>query len=181
MNTSNQPKHSTGFAIFEIMIALVIGIALATTAMVVFGTTIGSGRVAQAQAWIGQTVDKTRASYMSSADFGVLTQASALHDGLFPGASMAGGQGPKNPWGGDFAMTAVDTTDGPATGLAITMDQIPMAECVKLGSVMGASAYITVDGTNVADGKTGADQAALGVTCNAGSDGVRMQFLYAKR
>lgn len=180
MNTSIR-SHTAGFAIFEIMIALVIGVVLATTAMVVFGSTINSGRAEQAQAWIGRTVEKTRASYMSSADFGVLTQASAIQDGLFPGAAMAGGQGPKDPWGGDFALSAVDTTDGPNSGMAITMDQVPSEACVKLGSVMGGTAYITVDGIPVADGRTGADMDALSVACNAGSEGTRLQFFYAKR
>jgi Tfp pilus assembly protein PilE len=184
MRTMPFPKTTRGFAIFEIMIALVVGVALATTAMVVFGTTIGSGRVMQAQAWISQTADKTKQSYASSPDFMTVTQASAITDGLFPAASMTGaGNAPVNPWGGDFTVTAVDTDEGPSTGIAVIIDQVPAAECVKLAAVMAPTSYILINGVQVAaDGHAAPDVNALAVMCDNGGDaGARMQFDYAKR
>jgi len=182
MRTPTTSNTTRGFAIFEIMLALVIGVFLATTAMVVFGTTIGSGRVMQAQAWISQTADKTKQSYSSSPDFMTVTQASAVTDGLFPAASMTGtGNTPVNPWGGDFTVTAFDINEGPSMAIGVIMDQVPTADCIKLAAVMTATSTVFIGGTQIARDGVAPNMQAVSTMCDNGDGGARMQFDYAKR
>lgn len=178
-------RHRRAFTIVETMIVMAFALGIAISATVVYGSATSSDRVEQAQVWLGQTAQTARQSYASSADFSTLTQASATQDNLFPSAAMAGGgNGPTNPWGGDFAISGVTSSMGPA--LVITYDQVPIADCAKIASVMANSAIeITVGGTAVADGP-GSTQSvpAMAAACDAeqqtsGTD--LMQFFFLKR
>jgi hypothetical protein len=171
-----------GFAIFEIMMAVCISVFLATCAMALFGTTNGSGRVMQAQAWIEQTAVKTKQSFSSSQDFMTVTQSSAVTDGLFPAASMTGDGGtPVNPWGGDFSIAALDIPQGPSMALAVVMDEVPAADCIKLATLMSKSSTVFIGGTQIAPDGVAPNVSALSVMCDSGANGARMQFDYAKR
>jgi type II secretory pathway pseudopilin PulG len=181
---SSSRHHRRAFTIVETMIVMAFALGIAISATVVYGSATSSDRVEQAQVWLGQTAQTARQSYASSADFSTLTQASATQDSLFPSAAMAGGNGPTNPWGGDFAISGVTSSMGPA--LVITYDQVPIADCAKIASVMANSAVeITVGGTEVANGP-GSTQSvpAIAAACDAeqqsgGTD--LMQFFFLKR
>lgn len=169
---------SPGFLLFDAILWLGLGIAVAAVALAVFLMTWGGSETAQAQAWVQDTAQRTAAAYMSRPDYSLLTQASAQQDGLFPPAAFTGGQ-LVNPWGGDFAITGVDTPLKPMGAMVITMDQVPAGDCVKLaGSLVTSADSITVDGTPVSTGHTRPDPQTTSIACE--TEG-RLQFTYVKR
>ena len=169
---------SPGFLLFDAILWLGLGVSVAAVALAVFLMTWSGGETAQAQAWVQDTAQRTAAAYMSRPDYSLLTQASAQQDGLFPAAAFTGGQ-LVNPWGGDFAITGVDTPLKPMGAMVITMDQVPAGDCVKLaGSLVTSADSITVDGTLVSTGHTRPDPQTTSIACQ--TEG-RLQFTYVKR
>lgn len=169
---------SPGFLMFDAILWLGLGVSVAAVALAVFLMTWSGGETAQAQAWVQDTAQRTAAAYMSRADYSLLTQASAQQDGLFPAAAFTGGQ-LVNPWGGDFAITGVDTPLKPMGAMVITMDGVPAGDCSKLASALVTSAdSITVDGTTVSQGHTRPDPQVTSIACQTAG---RLQFTYIKR
>lgn len=186
--TSNNPRFGSlggfgkgrgarGFVMFDVMLWMGLGIAVAATALVVFLMAWGNSQVAQAQSWVQQTAQSTMSSYMSRADFTLLNQSSAVQDGLFPSAAIMGGQ-LVDPWGGDFAVTGTDTPLKPMGAALITMDQVPAGDCVKLAAALAVSAdSISVDGTPVSSGHSTPDPSVTSTACSTLG---RLQFTFNK-
>jgi len=165
-----------GLALLDIQLGLALSLAIVMIAMGGAWAAVNNGSSsAQAQAWVTQTVARTQAAYASRADFSLLNQSSALHDGLFPEASTVTGQ-PVNPWGGDLALSA-----GAPREMVLTMDQVPALSCVQVVlATVGARAE--VDGHALNDGGRRTDPQELASVCSSsGSAGSRVQFFFDKR
>lgn len=163
---------------FDALLWLGLGLIVAAIAMVLFLKTWSGSQTAQAQQWVQQTAQRAQASYISRPDFSLLTQASAVQDNLFPADASSGGH-LVNPWGGDFTVTGVDTPLKAMGALVITMDSVPVGDCVTLAGALVTSAdSISVDGTTVSQGHTRPDPQVTTVACE--TEG-RLQFTYIKR
>lgn len=175
-------KQQRGLSLLDLQLVLALSAAcLAAAVGSTFFMVQTDTSVAQARSWILQTVTRAQASYASRADFSLLTQSSAIHDGLFPAAAMANGL-PINPWGGDFAMSGCGCAGAPKE-IVITMDGVPAGACVQLISSMR-----TTDGrakvNNYAlnpGGKPTDTQELIQKCSNVGQAGGHIQFFFDKR
>jgi hypothetical protein len=175
-------RRHRGLALLDIQLGLALSMAVLLTAIGGALAAVNNGSAsAQAQAWILQTVARTQASYASRADFSLLNQSSAVHDGLFPESATATGQ-PINPWGGDFAISGCGCAGAPKE-IVVSMDRVPASSCVQLVSAMRTSGgRAKVDGHALNDGGRPTDMDELTTVCGAaGSDGARVQFFFDKQ
>jgi hypothetical protein len=174
----------TGIGLLGILVTLGLSGAVLAGVGTVY---VHTQRTATVSTGVAQTraIDRAvQASYASAANFTLLNQTTALHEGVFPAATLDRNGQPVNPWGGSIQVTGMDVPGAPAgndQGFAVTYEQVPASVCTKFVANGAAGFYQTTVNGQVVAQRADVHTAAAAALCDSGGpQGVTVQFLQVK-
>ena len=142
------PSHSTGFGLFETILALGLGLALTTTAMAVFSPASGATSAQQEISRLDHLHDAVTTAYASRQNFSDLAAYTASQNGWLQDGS---GNWHSTAWGA-LSLANANLGGMPADGWQVELDTLPSDVCQRIAATeAGRWTRVLVDGHEITD------------------------------
>ena len=142
------PSNSTGFGLFETILALGLGLALTTTAMAVFSPASGATGAQQEISRLDHLNQAVTTAYASRRDFSDLAAYTASQQGWLTDGS---GTWHSTAWGA-LSIANVNLGGMPADSWQVELDTLPADVCQRIaGAEAGRWTHVLVDGKEVSN------------------------------
>lgn len=142
------PSHSTGFGLFETILAIALGLALTTSALAVFSPASGATGAQQEISRLDHLNQAVTTAYASRRDFSDLAAYTASQNGWLKDGS---GTWHSTAWG-SLSIANVNLGGMPADGWQVELDTLPADVCQRIAATeAGRWTHVLVDGNEVTD------------------------------
>lgn len=154
------PSSSTGFGLFETILALGLGLALTTTALAMFSPASSASSAEQEITRLDHLQDAVTSAYASRQNFSDLAAYTASEQGWLTDGSASYHS---TAWGA-LSLANVNIGGMPGDGWQVELDTLPADVCQRIaGAEAGRWTHVYVDGQGVTDA-AGAMTACAGGT-----------------
>lgn len=142
------PSSSTGFGLFETILALGLGLALTTTALAMFSPASSATSAQQEITRLDHLHDAVTSAYASRRDFSDLAAYTASQQGWLQDGS---GTWHSTAWG-SLSIANANLGGMPADGWQVELDTLPADVCQRIaGAEAGRWTHVLVDGHEISD------------------------------
>lgn len=142
------PSNSTGFGLFETILALALGLALTTSALAVFSPATGAASAQQEITRLDHLQQAVTTAYASRQNFSDLAAYTASQNGWLKDGS---GTWHSTAWGA-LSITNANLGGMPADGWQVELDTLPADVCQRIaGAEAGRWTHVLVDGKEISD------------------------------
>lgn len=140
------PSSSTGFGLFETILAIALGLALTTASVAVFSPASGAASAQQEISRLDHLHDAVTNAYASRQNFSDLAAYTASEQGWLQDGS---GTWHSTAWG-SLSIANVNIGGMPADGWQVQLDTLPAGVCQRIaGAEAGRWTRVLVDGKEV--------------------------------
>ncbi|WP_017462054.1 hypothetical protein [Dyella ginsengisoli] len=142
------PSSSTGFGLFETILALALGLALTTASVAVFSPASGAASAEQEISRLDHLHDAVTTAYASRQNFSDLAAYTASQQGWLQDGS---GNWHSTAWGA-LSLANANLGGMPADGWQVELDTLPADVCQRIaGAEAGRWTHVYVDGQEVTE------------------------------
>lgn len=141
-------SHSTGFGLFETILAIAIGITLTTASLAMFSPASSATGAQQEITRLDHLQDAVTTAYESRRDFTDLAAYTASQNGWLQDGS---GTWHSTAWGA-LSIANVNLGGMPGDGWQVELDTLPADVCQRIaGAEAGRWTHVLVDGKEISD------------------------------
>jgi len=142
------PSSSTGFGLFETVLALALGLTLTTASVAMFSPASGAASAQQEINRLDHLNQAVTTAYASRRDFSDLAAYSASQNGWLQDGS---GSYDSTAWGA-LSLANVNIGGMPGDGWQVELDTLPADVCQRIaGAEAGRWTHVYVDGHEISD------------------------------
>lgn len=142
------PSSSTGFGLFETILAIALGLALTTASVAMFSPASSATGAQQEITRLDHLQQAVTTAYASHRDFSDLAAYTASQEGWLQDGS---GSWHSTAWG-NLSLSNTNLGGMPADGWQVELDTLPSDVCQRIaGAEAGRWTHVYVDGHEISD------------------------------